>query len=68
VSNLTLESWASRSCRPEQDSCHCGAREGGERTQRCATTAAVGVTYWATEFERVYLMTAALIRGKRALI
>jgi hypothetical protein len=28
----------------------------------------VGVTYWATEFERVYVMTAARIRGKRALI
>ena len=41
---------------------------GGEHTERSATTAAVGVTYWATEFERVYLMTAARIRGKRALI
>jgi hypothetical protein len=26
--------------------------------------AAAGVTYWATEFERVYLMTAARIRGE----
>jgi hypothetical protein len=68
VSNSTLESWLPRSCRPEQDSCQCGAREGGERAEPGATTAAVGVTYWATEFERVYLMTAARIRGKRALI
>jgi hypothetical protein len=36
----------------------------GERTEHCATTAAVGVAYWATEFERVYVMTAARIRGK----
>jgi hypothetical protein len=68
VSNSTLESWLPRSCRPEQDSCQCGAREGGERAEPGATTAAVGVTYWVTEFERVYLMTAARIRGKRALI
>jgi hypothetical protein len=41
---------------------------GGERTDHCASAAAVGVTYWATEFERVYIVTAARIRGKRALI
>jgi hypothetical protein len=41
---------------------------GEERTEHGATTAAVGVTYWATEFERIYSMTAAGIRGKRALI
>jgi hypothetical protein len=39
---------------------------GGERTER--DHGSVGVTYWATEFERVYVMTAARIRGKRALI
>ncbi len=38
---------------------------GGERTEQSATTAAAGVTYWATEFERVYLVTVARIRGKR---
>jgi hypothetical protein len=37
---------------------------GGEQTEQSATTAAVGITHWATEFERVYLMTAARIRGK----
>jgi hypothetical protein len=37
----------------------------GARTEHSATTAAVGVTHWATEFERVYLMSAARIRGKR---
>jgi hypothetical protein len=41
---------------------------GGERAELCTTATAVGVTYWATEFERVYVMTAACIRGKRALI
>jgi hypothetical protein len=41
---------------------------GGERTDHCASAAAVDVTYWATEFERVYIMTAARIRCKRALI
>jgi hypothetical protein len=65
VSNSTLESWAPRGSRPEQDSCRRGVREGGERTELSAATAAVGVTYWATEFERVYLMTAAHIRGKK---
>jgi len=28
------------------------------------TTAAVSATGWATEFERIYLMTAARIRGE----
>jgi hypothetical protein len=67
VSNLTLKSWAPRNCWPEQYSSGSSTREGGERAERSATTAAVGVTYWATEFERVYLM-AARTRGKRALI
>jgi hypothetical protein len=40
---------------------------GDERTEHSATTAAVGVTYWATEFERIYSMTAAGICAKRAL-
>jgi hypothetical protein len=41
----------------------------GERTEHSATTAAVDVTYWATEFERAYLITAAARpRGKHALI
>jgi len=66
VSNLTLKSWAPRNCWPEQYSSGSSTREGGERAERSATTAAVGVTYWATEFERVYLM-AARTRGKRAL-
>jgi hypothetical protein len=38
---------------------------GDERTEHSATTAAVGVTYWATEFERIYSMTAARICAKR---
>jgi hypothetical protein len=42
--------------------------KGGGGTEQSAMTAEVGVTYWATEFERVYVMTAARIRGKRALI
>lgn len=67
MSNLTLKSWAPRNCWPEQYSSGSSTREGGERAERSATTAAVGVTYWATEFERVYLM-AARTRGKRALI
>ena len=32
---------------------------GDERTELSATTAAGGVTYWASEFERVYFMKAA---------
>ena len=37
---------------------------GDERTEHSATTAAGGVTYWATEFERLYFMRAARIRGR----
>ena len=28
----------------------------------------VGTTYWATEFERIYLMTAARIRREAAFV
>jgi hypothetical protein len=39
----------------------------GHRINYSATAATVGGTYWATEFERIYLMTAARIRGESAL-
>jgi hypothetical protein len=38
----------------------------GYRTIYPATATAVGATYWATEFERIYVMTAARIRGDTA--
>ena len=41
---------------------------GGEQTNHCATTAAVDVTYWATEFERVFITPAARIRGAQKII
>lgn len=39
----------------------------GNRIQFNTTEIPVGRTYWATEFERIYLMTAARVRGKPAV-
>jgi hypothetical protein len=36
----------------------------GNRTNHNTIGAADGSTYWATEFERIYFMTAARIRGE----
>jgi hypothetical protein len=36
-------------------------------TNQNASEATTGTTYWRTEFERVYLMTAARIRGEPVL-
>jgi hypothetical protein len=36
----------------------------GNRTENNVTMAAVSTTRWATEFERIYLMTASRIRGE----
>jgi hypothetical protein len=36
----------------------------GHRVNYSGTAVTVGHSYWATEFERIYLMTAARIRGE----
>jgi len=36
----------------------------GNRVETSIAEAGVGIPCWATEFERVYLMTAARIRGE----
>jgi hypothetical protein len=38
---------------------------GGEQTNHCTTTVAVIVTYWATEFERVFIMRRRAFAGPR---
>jgi hypothetical protein len=41
--------------------------KSGNPTSQNASEATTGTTYWRTEFERVYVMAAARIRGEPVL-